>query len=99
MFHKFNKHHFRNTLNGLKHHIGRGYHHVKNIASHIDHGIHVEKDIYKILEPVIKEYHPGHQQLHHHAIKALSGYESLRNNVMDANHHVVTAGAKLGGLI
>jgi len=99
MFTKFNHHHFRHTINNLKHHINRGYHHVKNIAGHIDHGIHIAKDIYKVLEPVLREYNPHHGHIHGHALKALSGYESLRNNVLDANHHAVTVGSKLGGLI
>ena len=99
MFQKFNKHYFKHTLGNLKHHVQRGYHHLKQIGHNIDYGVHVAKDIYKILEPVIKEYHPGHHQLHNHAIKALSGYESLRNNVLDANHHATTVGSKLSGLI
>ena len=98
MFHKFNAHHFRRTLNNLKLHAHRGYHHVKNIAGNIDYGVSIAKQAYKILEPVINEYHPTNQ-LAHHAMKALNSYETLRNNVMDANHHVVTVGSKLGGLI
>ena len=97
---KFNHHVFKRTINNLKHHVHRSYHHVKNIAGHIDHGISIAKDAYKILEPVINTYaghHSGH--IHSHALKALSGYESLRNNVLDANHHATTVGSKLSGLI
>jgi hypothetical protein len=99
MFHTFNKHHFKQTIGNLKHHLGRGYHHVKNIANNIDYGVSIEKEAYKILEPVIREYPNHHHNIHHHAMKAISGYESLRNNVLDANHHVATVGSKLGGLI
>ena len=99
MFHKFNKHQFRQTIGNLKHHLGRGYHHVKNIAGHIDHGVSIAKEAYKILEPVIQAYSGHHHQISHHAMKALSGYESLRNNVMEANNHVTSVGSKLGSLI
>ena len=101
MFHKFNKHQFRQTINNLKHHLGRGYHHVNNIAGHIDHSFHVAKEAYKILEPVIREYsgHHSASHIHNHAMKAISGYEHIKNNVLDANHHIVTTGSKLGGLI
>ena len=100
MFHKFSKMHFHRTIGNLKNHIGRGYHHVKNVAGHIDHGFSIAKQIYHVLEPVIKEYSGSHHnQFHGHAMKAISGYENLRNNVMDANHHAVTVGSKLGGLI
>jgi len=99
MFHKFNHHHFRNTVNNLKHHIQRGYHHVKHVAHQIDYGVHVAKDVYKIIEPLLKEYHPHHGHIHHHAVKALSGYENLRNQALEVNHHVNTISHKLSGLV
>ena len=43
MFHKFNAHQFKRTLNNLKHHAHRGYHHVKHIAGNIDYGVSVAK--------------------------------------------------------
>ena len=98
MFHKFNKNVFKRTVSNLKHHIGKGYHHVKNIAGQIDHGVSVAKDIYKVVEPVIREY-SGNNHLHHHAMKAISGYENLRNQTMEAHHHASTIGHKLSGLI
>ena len=97
MFHKFNKHQFKHTISNIKNHIGNGYHHVKNIAGHIDHGFSVAKQIYRVLEPVIKEY-SGHN-LHGHAMKAITGYENLRNQAMEANHHATNIGHKLSGLI
>ena len=54
MFHKFSKMHFHKTIGNLKNHIGRGYHHVKNVAGHIDYGFSIAKQIYHVLEPVIK---------------------------------------------
>ena len=98
MFHKFNKNVFNRTISNLKNHLGNGYHHVKNIAHHIDHGFSVAKEVYKVLEPVIREY-GGHHQLHGHAMKAISGYENLRNQAMEAHHHVSTVGHKLSGLV
>ena len=98
MFHKFNKHVFKRTMSNLKSHIQHGYHHVKNIASHIDHGFSVAKEVYRVLEPVIKEY-AGNNNIHGHAIKAISGYENLRNQAMEAHHHVSTVGHKLSGLV
>ena len=82
MFHKFNKHQFRQTINNLKHHLGRGYHHVKNIAGHIDHSFHVAKEAYRILEPVIRDYASHHSAnvVNNHAMKAISGYEHIKNN-------------------
>ena len=97
---KFNHHVFKRTINNLKHHVHRGYHHVKNIANNIDYGVGIAKDAYKILEPVIREYAGHHHgNINSHALKALSGCESLRINVLDANHHATTVGSKLSGLI
>ena len=95
---KFNKHVFKRTMSNLKHHIGNGYNHVKNIAGHIDHGFSVAKEVYRVLEPVIKEY-SGNNHIHGHAIKAISGYENLRNQSMEAHHHVSTVGHKISGLV
>ena len=98
MFHKFNRHQFHRTVSNLKHHIGKGYNHVKHIAGQVDYGVSVAKEIYKVLDPVIREY-SGNNHLHHHAMKAISGYENLRNQTMEANHHASTIGHKLSGLI
>lgn len=99
MFHKFNRHHFRQTLANLKHHAITGYQHLKHIGHNIDYGVQIGKHIYKTLEPVIKEYSGHHHAIHNHAIKAISGYENLRNQAMDANHHLSTIGHKLSGLL
>ena len=95
---KFNTCFCHRTMSNLKHHIGNGYHHVKHIAHQVDHGFSVAKEIYKVLEPVIREY-SGNNHVHHHAMKAISGYENLRNQAMEANHHVSTVGHKLSGLL
>ena len=47
---------------------------------------------------MIREY-AGNNNVGHHAIKAISGYENLRNQAMEVNHHVANIGSKLSGLI
>ena len=71
---------------------------ILGTAGHIDHGFSVAKEVYKVLEPVIKEY-SGNNHIHGHAMKAISGYENLRNQAMEAHHHVSTVGHKLSGLV
>jgi hypothetical protein len=97
MFHKFSKHNFKQTYSNLKHQIVHGYHHVKNIAHNIDYGVSVAKHIYEAFEPVLREH--GQHHLHGNALKAISGYENLRNQALDANHHITTIGHKLSGLV
>ena len=98
MFHKFSKNQFKQTLRNLKSHALHGYHQAKNIAGHIDHGVSIAKEIYRVLEPAINTY-AGNHGLHGHAMKALTGYENLRNQAMEINNHVTTIGNKLSGLI
>ena len=97
MFEKFNRHVFHRTMQNVKSHIGNGYHAMKQIAHNIDHGVHVAKQIYSVVEPVIR--HVVGNNMHHQAMKAISGYESLRNKVAEADHHVSSVGHKLKGLV
>ena len=95
---KFISHVFHRTLRNVKNHIGNGYQHLKRIAHHIDHGVNIAKQAYAIVEPVIRHV-AGNDNFHHHAMKALGGYEDIRNKVAEANHHVANAGHRLGGLV
>ncbi len=95
---KFSMDIFNRTLRNVKSHIGNGYNHLKNIAHTVNHGFNIAKQAYAIVEPVIRHI-AGNNNLHHHAMKAIGGYENLRNQVVEANHHVVNAGQKLGGLV
>ena len=54
--------------------------------------------MYRVLEPVINQY-AGNNNLHKHAMKAISGYENLRNQAIEANSHATNLGHKLSGLI
>ena len=98
MFEKFNKHVFHRTMQNVKHHIGNGYHHLKRIAGTIDHGVHIAKQVYSVLEPVIRHV-AGNNHTHSHAMKAISGYESMSNRVTEADNHVANVGHKLGRII
>ena len=95
---KFNSHVFHRTLRNVKHHIGNGYKHLKMIARNIDHGVNIAKQVYAAVEPVIRHV-AGNDNFHHHAMKALGGYENMRNQVAEANHHVANVGHRLGGLV
>ena len=95
---KFNSHVFHRTLRNLKHHIGNGYKHLEMIAHNIDHGVNIAKQVYAAVEPVIRHV-AGNDNFHHHAMKALGGYENMRHQVAEANHHVANVGHRLGGLV
>ena len=91
-------HVFNRTLRNVRNHFGNGYNHLKRIAHNIDHGFNIAKQAYAIVEPVIRHV-AGNNHIHHHAMKAIGGYEDIRKTVIEANHHVANAGGRLGGLI
>ena len=88
------------TTQGLRHlfatvksHLHAGYNHTKNFLGRVDHAVNVGKHTYNAIEPVIKHYAGGHSRaIHSGVMNSLSGYERLRNTVMDhhndAVHHV-----------
>ena len=98
MFEKFSHLSFRRTLQNVKNHLGNGYNHVKNIAHHIENGFQVAKHVYSVLEPHIRQA-AGNNHIHGHAMKAINGYENIRNKVMDGNNKVEEIGHKLRGLV
>ena len=77
----------RNLFSRVKSHLHTGYHHTKNFLGKVDHAVNVGKQIYNALEPVINHYISGHgaRAINNSVMKSLSGYESLRKNVID--HH------------
>ncbi len=95
---KFSNHIFNRTLRNVKHHIGNGYQHLKRIAHNIDHGVNIAKQVFAAVEPVIRHV-AGNDNFHHNAMKAIGGYEDIRNKVIEGYHHVANAGGRLGGLI
>ena len=99
MFGKITPQSIQHTLRNVRSHIGNAYHHVKNIAHHVNHGFHVAKSVYRAIEPALRELAPAHADtIHGHVMQAVSGYDNIRNKVLDVNHHVTNVGGKLGRL-
>ena len=89
VFAKVNSNHLRRMFNNVKSGIVTGYNHTKNILGHIDHAVRTGKHIYHAIEPLISRYAGNHHQaINNHVMHGLSGYESVRNKVLDANDHV-----------
>ena len=66
-----------------------GYHHVKNVLNHVDNAIKLGKHVYRAVEHLINKYAENHHRANNdNVMKGLSGYESMRNKVIDANDHV-----------
>ena len=101
---KLNRQNLTRMLNNARHGLSRGYHHAKNILGNIDQGVAVAKQLYATFEPliaaVVGSHH--HQALNNNVMHGLSQYETIRNTVVDVDHHVgklAVAGQKAQGLL
>ena len=83
----------RDLFATVKSHVNAGYNHTKSVFGRVDHAVNIGKHIYNAVEPVNNHYAGNHSRANHHGVMSgLSGYERLRNTVMDhhddALHHV-----------
>ena len=69
------------AFGNLKHHVGQPYHITKHFLGQVDHGAQVANTIYGAVAPVLEHYGGG--AANKHIIRAIGGYEHLRNKVMD----------------
>ena len=71
------------AFGNLKHHVGQTYHRTKHFLGQVDHGVQIAKKIYGAVAPVLEHYGGG--GANKHIMKAIGGYEHLRNKVMDTH--------------
>ena len=76
-------HHF----NKAKNFLGSAYHHTKNFLGDVDQGVRTVKSIYGAVAPILESY--GVHTNNKHIMKAVSGYDSIRHNVMENHDRVV----------
>ena len=94
MFGKINSDYIKHNLNKAKNFIGHHYTQGKRIAHHIDHGFHIAKKVYGAVAPVLDALAGNGKftKFNKHAMKAISGYDNIRKNVMEghdqAEHNV-----------
>ena len=87
MFGKITKHHVANQFNKAKHFLGHAYNHTKNILGHVDNGVKVFKHVYGAISPILENY--GVQSPDKHVMKALSGYDTIKNNVLEKHDKII----------
>ena len=83
---KLTGHSVAQAFGNLKHHIGQTYHRTKHFLGQVDRGVHVAKKVYGVLAPVLDQFGGGNAN--RHIMKAIGGYEHLRNKVMDTHETV-----------
>ena len=87
---KLNTQTLRSMVSNTKSHIGNAYGFTKSFLGNIDSTVKTMKDIYSIASPVIEEVlgskatATGNKYIQ----KGLSGYENIRNKVMDTDENI-----------
>jgi hypothetical protein len=92
---KLTPHHIARGFQNLKHHITSGYHHTKNFLGNVDNAYKTAKKVYSIVAPHLEHFGGGN--INKHVVKAIGGYEHVRNKVKDAHDNVAHHVNKVGG--
>jgi hypothetical protein len=87
MFGKISRRDVAHHLNRAKNFLGSAYHQTRNFLGDVDHGVRTFKQIYGALAPVLESY--GVNPANKHVMKALNGYDNIRNNVMENHDRVI----------
>ena len=88
MFGKVTKQQVHHHFNRRKDFLGKAYQPTRNFLGDIDDGVRTFKNIYSAVAPVLDSYglNAGKNS---HIMKALSGYDTIRNNVVEKHERVV----------
>ena len=87
MFGKITKRDVYHHFSKAKECLGNAYNHTKNFLGDVDQGVRTFKEIYGAVAPVLESY--GIKPDNKHVIKALSGYDNIRNSVMENHDRVI----------
>ena len=87
MFGKVSQDYVRNNFIKAKHIIGNKYVEGKRLLHNIDSGVRVAKKVYSAVAPVINSLagNENFSKINKHAMKAISGYDNIRQSVMDGH--------------
>ena len=96
MFGKITRHQVNHHFNRAKDFLGNAYHHSKRVLGDIDSGVKTFKNIYSIVAPVLDSYGLK-ASASPHIEKALNGYDSIRNNIVEKHDRVVNDINKVKG--
>ena len=87
MFGKITKQQVQHHFNKAKSFLGNAYNHTKNFLNDVDSGVKTFKSVYGALAPILDSY--GITSTHKHVMKALTGYDNVRNQVLEGHQRAV----------
>ena len=86
---KLSKQHIQRTIARTKHMANRAYSYGKNLVRDIDQGVRTFKDVYSIANPALTSLLGDHMKgVNKHVMKGLSGYENIKNQVMNTEENI-----------
>ena len=89
MFGKITKQQVAHHFTKAKNFLGTAYHNTKNFLGDVDSGIKNLKTIYSVVSPVLESY--GMNTGNKHAMKALTGYDTIKSHVMEKHDRVTVS--------
>ena len=92
MYGKLNRAYLTHSFNNAKNLVGRKYNETTHFIHNKYQGYQLAKQVYSVLPPTIQAFAGGcnSSKINQHAMKAISNYENVRNNVMDAHREPTT---------
>ena len=86
---KLSKQQIQRTIARTKHMANRVYSYGKNLVKDIDQGVRTFKDVYSIANPALTSLLGDHMKgVNKHVMKGLSGYENIKNQVMNTEENI-----------
>ena len=87
MIGKLTKRHVTRGMNTAKNFLGQTYHTTRNMLGNVDKGVNAFKQVYGAVALVLESYGvpTGHKQV----MKALTGYDTIKKNVMEGHGRVM----------
>lgn len=71
----------RQSLDGVKSFVHRGFHATKGFLGDLDHGVNIARKTYSALSPFLDQLGASHRPV----VKALEGYDALKARAMRAH--------------
>ena len=87
---KFNRNTLHQVMQNTKNHIGQAYGFTKNIFNNVDSSVRLFRNVYSTLQPVIEDVlgSDAAKTGNKYIKQGLSGYEDIRNKVMDTDENL-----------
>ena len=99
MFGKITKQHVAHSFHKAKNFLGHAYNQTKGFLNHVDHGVKTFKQIYDVVSPLVSKYANNHsEKIHTNVNKAIGGYETIQNKVIEGDQDIPTLKHRLNNV-